>query len=149
MKIDIRSRIEQGLSELVPLKSKEEVEAMATAGPLAIPYLAPRFEYSPQVAAACVQALLQIGSEAAFNALQAYTTDDTSEVTTAFILGLRNVLTSPSMHNVSSRILRMFPHHQQCLTLAFTSSSYLTSVSQSARGAGPLDPTTLACPHLP
>ncbi len=60
MKIDIQSRIEQGLAELVPLKSEEEVEAMATAGALAITYLVPRFEYSPEVAAACVRALLQI-----------------------------------------------------------------------------------------
>src|SRR5947209_8358632 len=96
MKMDIRSRIEQGLDELVPLKSVEEVEAMAAAGPLAIPYLTPRFEYSLQVAAACVRALLQIGSEAALNALLAYTTDDTPDVIEALILGLREVTDKPT-----------------------------------------------------
>ncbi len=96
MKMDIRSRIEQALAELVPLKSVEEVEAMAAAGPLAIPYLAPRFEYNPQVAAACVRALLQIGSEAALNALLAYTTDDTPAVIEALILGIREVTDKPT-----------------------------------------------------
>ncbi len=91
MKMDIRSRVEQGLAELVPLKSEEEVEAMAAVGALAIPYLAPRFEYNSWVTAACVRALLQIGGEAALNALQAYTADDTSAVIEALILGLREV----------------------------------------------------------
>ena len=91
MKTDIRLRIEQGLGEQVPLKSEEQVEAMITAGTLAIPYLAPRFEYSSSVAAACVRGLLQIGSEAALNTLQAYTTDDTPAVIEALILGLREV----------------------------------------------------------
>ena len=96
MKMDIRLRIGQGLAELVPLKSEEEVEAMTAAGALAIPYLTPRFEYSPQVAAACVRALLQIGSDVALNALLTYTTDDTATVIEALILGLREVTDKPA-----------------------------------------------------
>ena len=91
MSIDIQSRIKQGLSELVPLKSVEEVAAMVIAGSLAIPYLAPRFEYSSQVVAACVRALLQIGSEAALNGLLAYTADGTPAVNAALIMGLKEV----------------------------------------------------------
>jgi hypothetical protein len=78
------------------VKSEEQIEAMAAAGTLAIPYLAPRFEYSPLVAAACVRALLQIGSEAALNALLAYTADDTPDVIEALILGLREVTDKPA-----------------------------------------------------
>jgi hypothetical protein len=91
MRVDIRLRIEQGLAELVPLKSVEEVEAMAAAGVLAIPYLASRFEYSSDVAAACVRALLQIGTEAAFDVLLDNIRDNTSAVKDALIMGLRVV----------------------------------------------------------
>jgi len=90
MKVAIQSRVKQDLSELVPLQSVEGVEAMASAGTLAIPCLVPHFEYTPQVAAACVQVLLQLGSEEALDTLQAYVTDDTQEVIESLILGLKN-----------------------------------------------------------
>ncbi len=69
---------------------------MAAVGALAIPYLAPRFAYSPAVAAACVRALLQIGSETAFNMLLAYTTDDTSAVIETLVQGLREFTDKPA-----------------------------------------------------
>ncbi|GCE06130.1 NACHT domain-containing protein [Dictyobacter aurantiacus] len=91
MNMGIQSRIDRGLATLIPLKSVGQVEAMAAAGTFAVPYLAPRFEYSPSVAAACVRALLRIGNESAFNILEKYTSDNTADVIDALIQGLREV----------------------------------------------------------
>ncbi|HEY1349248.1 MAG TPA: NACHT domain-containing protein, partial [Ktedonobacteraceae bacterium] len=95
MKVEIQSCVRQDLGKLVPLRGVEEVEALALAGPLAIPFLAPRFAYSPQVAAACVRVLIQLGSEEALNALQAYVTDGTSDVVDALLPGLRDARDKP------------------------------------------------------
>ncbi len=113
MKIDIRLRIEQGLAELVPPESEGEVEAIAAAGALAIPYQAPRFEHSREVAAACVRALLQIGSEVALNALLAYTADDTPAVIEALVLSLREATDKPPTRNAFSRMSKVLRHRQQ------------------------------------
>ncbi|GHO56881.1 NACHT domain-containing protein [Ktedonobacter robiniae] len=96
MKPEIQARISRGLANLVPFQSVEEVEAMSAAGALAIPHLAPRFEYSSYIVAACVRALLQIGTEAAYEALMAYTTDDTNRVIEALVLGLKDAIDKPA-----------------------------------------------------
>jgi hypothetical protein len=96
MKIEILSRVRQGLVDLVPLQSVEEVVALASTGSLAIPSLAPCFAYSPQVAVACVRVLLQLGSEEALNALLAYITDDTPDVVEALVLGLQDARDRPA-----------------------------------------------------
>ncbi|GHO78572.1 ATP-binding protein [Ktedonobacter sp. SOSP1-85] len=96
MKPEIQARISQGLATLVPFQSVEEVESMSAAGTLGIPHLAPRFEYSSYIVAACVRVLLQIGTEAAYEALMAYTKDDTNRVIGALVLGLKGVIDKPA-----------------------------------------------------
>ena len=96
MKPEIQSRIAQGLATLIPFQSAEDVEAISAAGPLAIPYLAPCFEYSSSVAAACVHSLLQIGTESAYEALMAYTMDDSDEVKDTLVLGLKDTIDKPA-----------------------------------------------------
>jgi hypothetical protein len=78
------------LKALVPLKSVKEVEALAAARELALPYLSPRLQYSAAIAAACVRALTHIGGETAIEVLATYTNDFTPAVLEALVAGLRD-----------------------------------------------------------
>ena len=88
--MNTKLRIERRLKALVPLKSVKEVEALAAARELALPYLSPRLQYTANMAAACVRALTRIGGEAAIKILAAYTNDFTPAVLEALVAGLRD-----------------------------------------------------------
>ncbi len=63
---DVRDRVEQRVNSLIPPKRRDELKPLAAAGELAIPYLSPKPQYTPQEAVACVQVLQMIGTQAAF-----------------------------------------------------------------------------------
>ena len=88
--LNTRNRVERRLGALLPLKSVEEVEALAGGGELALPHLYPRISYTAKVAAACVRALIQIGGEGAMDVLAAYINDRTPEVIDALVAGIQD-----------------------------------------------------------
>ncbi len=88
--LNTKLRVERRLKALVPLKSVKEIEALAAARELALPYLYPRLQYSQEMAVACVRVLTQIGGEAAIEVLTRYTNDFTQEVVEALVFGLQD-----------------------------------------------------------
>jgi hypothetical protein len=63
---DVRDRVEQRVNSLIPPKRRDELKPLAAAGELAIPYLKPKPQYTPQEAVACIQVLQMIGTPEAF-----------------------------------------------------------------------------------
>lgn len=88
--LNTKLRIERRLKALIPLRSVKEIEALAAARELALPYLHPQLQYSAEMATACARALARIGGEAAIEVLTKYTNDFTPAVVEALIAGLQD-----------------------------------------------------------
>jgi len=76
----VRREVQKRLAKVVPPRNVTEAKALASAGELAVPYLAAGVKERATVAAACVRALSLIGSEAALTALEGYGSDPRSTV---------------------------------------------------------------------
>jgi hypothetical protein len=63
---DVRDEVEKRLNSLIPPKSRDSIKTLAAAGERAVPFLKAMRLYTPRQSLACVQALLLIGTEAAF-----------------------------------------------------------------------------------
>lgn len=68
----LQQQVQQRLTTLVPPKTMEQAEGLASAGELAVPYLSFNEEMTDEVAAACVRALSLIGGEGALSTLEGY-----------------------------------------------------------------------------
>ena len=71
----IRESIRERLGELVPPKNITEAKELASAGEIAVPYLANHTTAKVQYTAACVRALAVIGSDAALDVMVQYAAD--------------------------------------------------------------------------
>jgi hypothetical protein len=70
---DVRAQvIEQARRTLLPPQNSDEAKVIAKVGKEIVPFLEPNPSYSDEEAACCVQALAQIGSTAAMNAIANY-----------------------------------------------------------------------------
>jgi len=76
----VRQEVQKRLASLVPPKNITEAKELASAGELAVPYLAEGVKERAPVAAACVRALSLIGGEAALMALESYGSDTRNTV---------------------------------------------------------------------
>ena len=72
---DVSTEVEKRVHSLVPPKHREELKPLAAAGNLAIPHLAAKPEFTAQEAAACVQVLRTIGTQAALAQAATYLED--------------------------------------------------------------------------
>ncbi len=87
---ETKAQLQACLKSLVPLQNMEDVELLRQVGELAVPCFEARIQYSTQVAVACVNALTNVGSETAYEVLETYRNDYTSDVINAMIMGLES-----------------------------------------------------------
>ena len=73
---DISREVQKRLARLMPPSDRQAANALAQARDLAVPYLKYDETYSGGAIDACVYALVQIGSEAAVEALKTYVAED-------------------------------------------------------------------------
>jgi uncharacterized protein YjbI with pentapeptide repeats len=71
----VQSQVKDRLINLVPPKNMTDAKALASAGELAVPFLADGVKGKSNTAAACVRALSLIGGEAALSVLEKYSRD--------------------------------------------------------------------------
>jgi len=132
--LNTKLRIERRLKALLPLKSVKEVEALAAAGELALPYLHPRLQYTADIAAACVRSLTRIGGEAAFEVLAEYTNDFTPAVIDAMVAGLRDI---DDKRAYALRLLSHIENLQLRSSLSLEHLRYLPQLTSLELGALP------------
>ena len=75
LQTEIKSEVEQRLSQLVPPKNMGDAKVLATAGDLAVKHLTKKARLTIATRAACIRTLAMIGSEAALDALESYAGD--------------------------------------------------------------------------
>ncbi|HVM59852.1 MAG TPA: hypothetical protein VMV72_03215 [Verrucomicrobiae bacterium] len=71
----VKAKLTERLSQLVPPRNMSEAKALASAGELAVPYLAIEPGGHSYTAATCIRALSLIGGDAALSALATYAGD--------------------------------------------------------------------------
>ena len=69
---DLKSEVEKRLGELIPPKNMIDASALASAGELAIPYLAKDKQYSDPINKACIRTLSLINGDMALDAIEEY-----------------------------------------------------------------------------
>jgi NACHT domain len=142
-------RIERRLNALLPLKKARDVEALAAAGTLALPYLHPNIYSSIDVTVACIRALTHIGGKEALEVLMEYTNDFTPSVLEAMVIGLEN------FDDKSTYIQRLLSHINSLIfhgyipknTSVLSQMPHLTSLTLSNIPIGDLS-FLAQMPHL-
>jgi len=69
---ELKRLAQQRLSKLVPPRSPDEVNALASAGELAVPYLSGFVTAEPSIVSLCIRTLAKIGGSAALDAIEEY-----------------------------------------------------------------------------
>jgi len=70
---NVKEDVEKRISTLVPPKNLSDVNALASAGDLAVPYLVRHKGYPDSIAKLCIRTLARIGTELALEAIEEYT----------------------------------------------------------------------------
>jgi len=83
---ELKMEIEKRLEGLIPPKNNREANILASTGDLAVPFLVNK-NHDTSVNLACIQALIEIGSEDALTVLESYRDIDNSSISETLLKG--------------------------------------------------------------
>jgi len=86
---NLQEEIKQRLSDIVPPRDENDVDAIAAAKDLAVPFLSRNSTHSNFHSRLCIDTLAKIGSEAAFSALKSYVDDRNPGIVDALVMAGR------------------------------------------------------------
>jgi len=123
---EVRVVVQKRMKQLIPPKNTGEVEALASAGELAVPYLASRPKLPAHIAAACVRALISIGGDAALETLAGYAADERQVVLAGLLHGWDTFDHKAYVERVLARITTLELERASGLSVL----EYLTNLSK-------------------
>lgn len=117
---ETRDQVRDRMKRLIPPKNMQAAESLVAAGELAVPYLTAKQEFSEEIAAACVRALVLIGSDTALEELKGFTTDQRKSVVKNLVQGWGTFNPEEYSRGIIGPIVNNDPDHR--LTLLRLSS---------------------------
>jgi hypothetical protein len=139
----VKEAVQERLTALIPPKIIKEAKALASAGELAIPYLAQRAPMLGSAATASIRTLALIGGEAALNVIESYSQDRRQKVMSEILRAWDSFDRESYARRVLARVVARKTHLElghvsslegiQCLT-------HLTSLTFHGRQVQDLSP---------